>query len=131
MARATTDFPVPVSPRMSTVVFESATAFDQVQHFPHLMGAADDHVERRAGVELTVVAGGPLRVALTQRPADDITELAVLERLGQEIESAGFQGLDRRVEGVVAAGADHPARRASVRAPGGEPPARRHPRRGI
>ena len=124
-AFAMSSLPVPLSPVMSTVDGESATRAD---HLVDRRASTGDVADERAGASpsasraCSVLA---LEVVRAGRLGDDLLQLVLLERLGDVVEGAGLERLDRAVDGAVGGDDDdrHVGEVASTR--GGAAPCRR------
>ena len=97
MARAISSLPVPDSPEISTVECRLGDALHDREDLLHPRAAADDVgegealLERGAEVKVLVLELFPL-----DGVADDDLQLVDVERLGDVVERAGLQRLDRR-----------------------------------
>ena len=86
IARATSSFPVPVSPSTSTSTFEPATLLDGLEHAPHRGTCADDLLERIGAFDLTaekLILG--TEPPFGQHAHDAIPQLIDGQRLCQKI----------------------------------------------
>ena len=111
MARATSSLPVPLSPRISTVASVLATCSINSRTFR--MGGLWPTISLIAG---HFVDGSPqLQVLLVQSPLGQglghhVAELLRIDRLGDVIRRAQFQGPDRRIDGGIGRDHDHDRR---------------------
>ena len=115
MARATSSFPVPLSPLISTLARERATRSMVRNTRAHRLAAPDQRAEARAILELLGQLGDALlEGAVLEQVADLDAERVHLEGLGHVVGGAELHGLDRRGDGLRRGQHDHRRRLAAA-----------------
>ena len=90
-------------------------AFDHVEHAPHPVIVADDVLDAEPQIELRLqILVLFQHFALIQRPANGDFQLFVDQRLGEQIERPGPNGLDRGFHRAVAGEQNHRRGRIAV-----------------
>ena len=97
-ARATSSLPVPVSPKISTVLIGLGDVADQLEHVVHPRALAQDAVEGELLVQLLAQRGDfVFERPLAKGALDHQLEMLEIDRLGQEIGRAQ----PHRLHGVI------------------------------
>ena len=110
MALAISSLPVPFSPWISTLALLGGDRLDQLEQLAHRLALADDVLEGMLFVQPVLEpAGAGARSSTRSAGAFEHAEQAVRIEVGllDEVEGPGLPGLERPVDGALAADDDH------------------------